>query len=255
MSIESLVFKALYWYINTIDKKKEVLFMNYGYHDSLEKVEPQSIDEINRYSIQLYHRLARMVEINHKDIVEVGSGRGGGLAYITKQFEPLSALGIDLDKKAAKFGNAHYKLKGLTFKQGNAQKLDLADDSIDVILNVESSHRYPKMKLFLDEVYRSLKPGGQFLITDFRQREKMKGLIHLLAQYKFVKFDEQMINQEVVKALELDDMRREKLVKRYAPLFLRRALHDFAGNMGSPTFNDIRSGEKVYFVFGFQKPF
>lgn len=252
-SMVSLVYRALYWYINTIDRKKEVLFMNYGYHDSSEEIELQNIDEINRYSIQLYHRLARMVEIQDKDIVEVGSGRGGGLAYITKTFKPLSAVGIDLDKKAAKFGNAHYNQKGLTFRQGDAQKLDLADNSIDVILNVESSHRYPKMELFLDEVYRSLKPGGHFLITDFRPRNKMKDLIHLLSQYNFVKFDEQMINQEVVKALELDDRRRVKLVKKYAPLFLRKSLHDFAGNMGSPTFKDIQSGEKVYFVFGFQK--
>jgi len=254
MNIISLVFKALYWYISTVDKKKEVLFMNYGYHDSSEKIELLDIDEINRYSIQLYHRLAKMVDIKDKDIVEIGSGRGGGIAYITKRFEPASALGIDLDAKAAKFGNAHYKIDGLTFKQGNAQHLDLADDSIDIIFNVESSHRYPNMQLFLNEVYRALKPGGHFLFTDFRYKKEMDALIQLLAQYKFVKFDEQFINKEVVKALELDTIRREALVEKYAPFFLHKTFHDFAGNCGSPTFNNLISGEMIYFVFCFQKP-
>jgi len=254
MTLTSLMYKALYWYISTVDKKKEVLFMNYGYHDSTEEIELLDTDEINRYSIQLYHRLAKMVDIKDKNIVEIGSGRGGGIAYITKRFEPTSALGIDLDTKAAKFGNTHYNIEGLTFRQGNAQHLDLADDSVDIVFNVESSHRYPDMQLFLDEVYRILKPGGHFMFTDFRYKKDMDDLIHLLAQYNFVKFDEQFINKEVVKALELDAIRREELVERYAPPFLRNAFHNFAGNCGSPTFNNLISGEIIYFVFCFQKP-
>ncbi|MEI6554825.1 MAG: class I SAM-dependent methyltransferase [Paludibacter sp.] len=254
MNFTSLIYKALYWYISTVDKNKEVLFMNYGYHDSFENIELLKVDEINRYSIQLYHRLAKMVDIEGKDIVEIGSGRGGGLAYITKTFKPSTALGIDLNSKASKFGNKHFKLNGLSFKQGNAQQLDLEANSIDIIFNVESSHRYPEMHLFLDEVYRSLKSGGHFLFTDFRPQGEMKSLIHLLSQYNFVKFDEQFINKEVVRALELDTERREALVNKYAPPFLRKSFHDFAGNMGSPTFKGLESGELVYFVFCFQKP-
>jgi len=58
-----------------------------------------------------------------------------------------------------------------------------------------------------------------------------------------------------VEALKLDDLRRKNLINRYAPPFFRKAFRDFAGSKGSPTFNDIKSGEMVYFVFGFQKPF
>ena len=115
MDLTSLVYKALYWYISTVDRKKEVLFMNYGYHDSSEEIELHKTDEINRYSIQLYQRLAKMTEIEGKDIVEVGSGRGGGLAYITKRFNPSTALGIDLNSTAVKFGNRHYNQQGLSF--------------------------------------------------------------------------------------------------------------------------------------------
>ena len=228
--------------------------MNYGYHDVEESIELHTNDEVNRYSIQLYHRLAKMVEIKDKDIGEVGSGRGGGLAYITKSFKPASALGIDLDSKAAKFGNKQYNLQGLSFVQGDAQNLDLADESVDIIFNVESSHRYPKMEHFLDSVYSALKPGGHFLYTDFRLKNDMPLLIHQLSKYDYIKFDEQFINEQVKLALEIDSARRVLLVKKFVPFFLQKYIHDFAGSQGSPTHKHIESGDMVYFVFCFQKP-
>ncbi|MDO9152191.1 MAG: class I SAM-dependent methyltransferase [Paludibacter sp.] len=254
MTLTSLIYKALYWYISTVDKNKEITFMNYGYHDPSELIELDSRDENNRYSIQLYHRLAKMADIKDKNIVEVGCGRGGGLAYITNRFKPVTALGIDLDSKAVKFGNANYNLKGLSFKQGNAQHLDLEDGNTDVLFNVESSHRYMNMEQFLKEVYRCLKPGGYFLLTDFRPHDKMHKLNKLFKKFDFIKFDEQIINKEVSNALELDSVRRIALVEKYAPMFLTKLLHDFAGSTGSTTFNYIENGKLVYFVYCFQKP-
>ncbi len=254
MKFGSLIYKVIYWYISTVDKKNEVIFMNYGYHDASVTVELHEIDEVNRYSIQLYHRLAKMVDISEKNIVEIGCGRGGGIAYISKIYTPKSAIGIDLNAKAVKFGNSHYKLKNLKFEQGNAQSLQFDNESKDIVFNVESSHRYSRMELFLDEVYRILKPGGYFLFTDFRYKEDMAELVELLGQYNFIKFDEQLINNEVNIALDLDAKRREALVEKYAPPFLQKALHNFAGNNGSTTYNQIRDGGIVYFVFCFQKP-
>ena len=254
MLLKTFLFKILYWYISTVDRKREVIFMNYGYHDEKEKLELPPHDEVNRYPIQLYHRLARMTDISNKNIVEVGCGRGGGLAYITRQFSPASALGIDLNSKAASFGNKNYKLKGLTFMQGDAQSLNLPDASIDVLINVESSHRYPKVEMFFDEVYRVLKPGGYFLYTDFRHKHNMEILKGQLSKYDYKLFDEQIINEQVKVALELDSNRREVLVRKLAPFFLRKTLRDFAGREGSTTYKDIATGELVYYVLCFRKP-
>lgn len=254
MDLTSALYKFLYWYISTVDKKKEILFMNYGYHDVEESIELHTNDEVNRYSIQLYHRLAKMVDIKDKNIVEVGSGRGGGIAYITKRFQPSSALGIDLDSKAVAFGNRHYNLSHLRFEQGDAQNLNIPEASVDILFNVESSHRYPKIEQFFDSAYRSLKPGGHFLYTDFRYKDDMPALTHLLAKYDFIKFDEQFINDQVKLALDIDTERRAALVKKHVPFFMQKYVHDFAGSKGSPTYKNIESGEMIYFVLCFQKP-
>ena len=111
MGLRTMMFRAWYWYVNKADKNAEVLFMNYGYHDADDRVELEKHDEPNRYSVQLYHRLAKTVDIKDKNIVEVGCGRGGGLAYIANRFSPLSALGVDLDARATTFASSFYNIK------------------------------------------------------------------------------------------------------------------------------------------------
>jgi ubiquinone/menaquinone biosynthesis C-methylase UbiE len=253
VKLRSLMFRVWYWYVNKVDKDADLLFLNYGYEDSNEKIELDTHDEPNRYSIQLYHRLANAIDLKDKHILEVGCGRGGGLAYVSKRFSPSSALGIDLDKLAVKFGNNHYNIDGLNFEQGNAQSLTIENNTCDVVLNVESSHRYPNMDQFLSEVYRVLKPDGYFLFTDFRYDHEMPELEETLGSAGLTLLEKQMINENVVEALKFDSDRREKLVKKLSPKLLHKTALNFAGTIGSDTYNKIQSGEYVYFLYIFQK--
>lgn len=168
------MFRIWYWYVSTVDKNAEVIFMNYGYNEKEHEVHLDHHHEPNRYSVQLYHHLTHGIEVAGKDIVEIGCGRGGGLHYLTRTFAPKTALGIDLEERAVKFSNKFYKIDNLKFKQGDAQNLSLDTNSCDIVFNVESSHRYPDFKLFLKEVYRILRPGGHFLITDFRYNHEFE---------------------------------------------------------------------------------
>lgn len=248
-ALREWLFRQWYAYVNNKDKNAEILFMNYGYHDPAQQISLVSSDEINRYSIQLYHRLAAAVPLQGRDLVEVGCGRGGGLDYICRTFKPRTALGIDLDPTAAEFGNRHYKTSGLKFTQGDAQKLDLPDASADVILNVESSHRYPDMEAFLKEVVRLLRPGGYFLYTDFRYPNEMETLLKQLKNTGLQIIDEQNINPNVVLALDEDAQRRTELVKRLVPALLQKTALNFAGVPGSKTYRQILSGEYIYYIY------
>jgi len=243
----------LYWYISTVDKKGEILFLNWGYDDKGERIPLTKKDEPNRYPIQLYHSLVKDVELNGKHIVEVGCGRGGGLSYITRTFGPASALGIDIEKKAADFGNAHYGINVMRFMQGDAQNLPLKDESCDVVINVESSHRYPEMGKFLSHVYRILKPGGYFLITDFRRAEDMPAFWSLINSFDFTLLAQKKINEQVVRSLSRDDNRRVELVNKYVPGFLKKPVYNFAGVKDTQTFKLIQTGELEYFMLALKK--
>jgi ubiquinone/menaquinone biosynthesis C-methylase UbiE len=253
VSLRTMMFRVWYLYLNTIDKDADILFMNYGYDDQNEKIELDPEYENNRYSIQLYHRLANAIDLKDKSIVEIGCGRGGGLAYVTKRFGTSSSIGIDLNKRAAKFGNSHYKIEGLRFLQGDAQALPLPDLSCDVVLNVESSHRYPHFDLFLSEVKRILKPGGYFLYTDFAYRESYPALQEALETSGLTKIEGIRINDNVIEALKKDNRRRKLLVQKLMPKFLYKAAENFAGVVGSKTYNEILAGDYEYFLYVFKK--
>jgi len=246
-------FRIWYWYVNKVDKNSDILLMNYGYHDVDNQIKLDSVDESDRFSIQLYHYLASKVELKNKDIVEIGCGRGGGLYYITKNFAPASARGVDLDKQAVTFCKCHYKMDELKFSQGDAQNLNLENNSCDVLINVESSHRYPDMKAFLAEVSRILRPNGHFLFTDFRHDYKFEAMKKELDKCGLIMLKEEFINKEVVTALELDTKRKEKLVNKLTPRLLHKTALNFAGAVGSPTYNQMLSHKYLYFSYILKK--
>ncbi|MFC2152440.1 class I SAM-dependent methyltransferase [Bacteroidota bacterium] len=249
---ESL-FKIWYWYVNKVDKNAEILFMNYGYAEKDNNIALDEQNEANRYSIQLYHHLASATEIKNKDIIEIGCGRGGGLFYITKNFTPASAKGVDLDRRAVSFCNHHYTQNGLSFLHGDAQNLRLENTTYDVVLNVESSHRYPDMTAFLKEVHRILRPNGCFLFTDFRYDYEIEDMRKELESSGLTVLKEKFITQEVVTALEFDNERRIKLVKKLTPKFLHKIALDFAGTVGSNTYNQFATRKYVYFSYVLKK--
>lgn len=248
------IFRIWYWYISKIDKNADILFMNYGYHHKDQQITIDEQNEHNRYSIQLYHQLASSVEIRNKDIVEIGCGRGGGLAFITSTFAPASAIGIDVNKLAISFCNHYYNLKGLSFLHGDAHKLPLESNICDIVINVESSHRYTDMNAFLKEVFRILRPGGYFLFTDFRRYDEIENLKRELKKNGMIMVKERIINQEVVSSLNLDNTRKHNLIKKLAPRFLHKVAQNFATIVGSETYNNLVSKKFIYFSYVLRKP-
>lgn len=246
-------YRGLYWYLDKLDKDQQLAFMNYGYTEPGRMIDLEDKDEINRYCIQLYHHIAEMVDLKDKKIVEVGSGRGGGLSYVCRKFHPLSSTGFDIEKSAVAFSNRRFGNERLKYIVGNAAKLPLADGYCDIVMNVESSHRYFSMSSFLKEVYRILKPEGYFLFTDFRSHYQWAEVKRVLQAARFEVVKEKDITDNVLVALEKDSGRREKLVMSYAPKVLRDSILNFTGAKGTATYENFLNREFVYRSFVLQK--
>jgi ubiquinone/menaquinone biosynthesis C-methylase UbiE len=108
--------------------------------------------------------------LKNKEILEIGCGNGVQAIYICTNYHPLSITGIDLSNGSIEIANSEKertKINNVFFYVDNAQDLThISSDSIDVILTIESAFHYPDKPAFLKEVYRVLKPGGEFLIAD-----------------------------------------------------------------------------------------
>jgi ubiquinone/menaquinone biosynthesis C-methylase UbiE len=251
--LKNVFFRIWYWYVSTVDKNAEVIFMNYGYSQDNHKIKLDESDEKNRYSAQLYNLVATGTDIEGKDILEVGCGRGGGLSYIYRYLLPSSATGVDLNKKAIEFCKKYYTREDIKFLQSNAQNLNFPDKAFDVVINVESSHRYSKMDVFLDEVYRVLKPDGVFLFADFRQKNEFEQLDYQFKNSKFVHLMNKTITANVLEALKLSTSERENLIHKIVPKFLHGLGKKFAATEGTPTYNKFLTGEFEYVFYVLMK--
>jgi ubiquinone/menaquinone biosynthesis C-methylase UbiE len=246
--LKEIFLKIGYWYMSAVDTNAEVIFMNYGYSANNYTLKLNHEDEKNRYSIQLYNYVASAIDVKGKDILEVGCGRGGGISYINRAFSPKSATGLDLNKKAISFCNTYYTNEAITFLQGDAQKLPFQDITFDVVVNIESSHRYPQMNRFLREVNRVLKPGGYFLFADFRTKKKLAILNQQLIDSNLKVVKEIIITEHVLEALKFSSNARENLIIKLTPRILHNAGRKFAATEGTPTYNKFVN-HKIEYLF------
>lgn len=229
--------------------------MNYGYAEQQdESFVLQPADMPYRYPIQLYRHVLDGVDVEGKDVVEVGSGRGGGASWLARYLKPHHVTAVDLSPVAIAFCEANYKLQHLSFKQGSADALPLPTNSQDVLINIESSHCYPDMKKFVAEVQRVLRPGGVFAFCDLRAATQRDALINDLQSSGLELKESRDIGSNVLRALDRMSGSRKQVILNRVPVWLRAALRDFVALKGTVLYEGLRSGDIVYISCLLRKP-
>jgi ubiquinone/menaquinone biosynthesis C-methylase UbiE len=213
--------------------------MNYGYYNEELVITLDKDDELERYPIQLYHQLCIQVELKEKVIVEVGCGRGGGANFIARYHKPKLITGVDLSPNAVSLCNKSYNLENLNFLVGDSSKLPFEDNSVDVILNVESSHCYPSIPDVISEVCRVLKPGGHFLYCDLVIDSDLHDHLNKLKNNNLSDLNYIDITENIIKASELMTDDRNDIINNVNSNFLRKVLKSFASVKGSKIYKSF----------------
>lgn len=247
--------KITYEILSKYIHSSEWHFMNYGY-------QPTSGEEQcgictttpQRYPMQMYHYLATKTPVEGKRLLEVGSGRGGGARYITESLKPQSYTGMDIAGNAVRLANKLHVMPNLRFIQGSAEDIPLPDNSIDVVLNVESCHGYGSVPKFLSEVKRVLVPGGHLLLVDFRNSEEnMKIFIEQLNASGLEIVEEENISKNVIEAIEAEDQSKNEMIHKLVPQRWHKLFCQFAGTVGSPFHTTLCEGTRQYYRFVLRK--
>jgi ubiquinone/menaquinone biosynthesis C-methylase UbiE len=246
------------WYelMSALDKEELLIYMNFGYVDlnpQAQEIEPRDEDEKGRYCIQFYHHVVGSIDLRGLDVLEVGCGRGGGASYIMRYLKPKSMMGVDISEKAIAFCKRFHAVEGLSFRFGDAEHLPFEDNTFDAIVNIESSQCYGSMDRFLNEVYRVLRPNGYFLFADHRGKEKVELLRAQLRNSRLEIMKEEKINANVLKALDLDNERKLRLIRQKVPKLLSKPFQEFAGIRGTGLYEDLRTGVLEYRSFILRK--
>lgn len=239
---------------------KDWTFANYGFSplrpdEVTPEIDPR--EETDRFCIQMYHHLANAVDLKGQRVLEVGSGRGGGSSYLMRHLRPRMVVGVDFSQNAVKFSTGCHRIEDLRFLPADAESLPFRNDTFDVVVNVESSHCYPSMDAFVGEVTRVLRPGGYFLLADFRPIPVIEPLRNQLKRYGLTVLREADITPNVLRALSLDNPRKLQWIRQCSPRFLgvnvSKIVQEFWGAEGSGIFNLFRDGYVKYLSFVLQK--
>ena len=236
---------------NRFNKGTSVNFVNVGY-SRLNGEVPLNLnkdDENNRYCIQMYDQLIKDMDLHNKDILEVGSGRGGGASYILRYYSPQSYTGLDISGNNISYCNQHYKNSDLVFVRSNAEKLSFKDHSFDVVLNVESEISYNNLEKFFQEVRRVLRPSGSFLLTERIRKEKVDKVCYQLIDNGFEIIKVKNITENVIAAFEKDSKHKEDIIKENEPWKKRQPFSNVAEIKSSDEYLSLKSRVYEYWSY------
>ena len=249
-----------------VNQDDDWVTMNYGY--ALPSADGKLLSDLSEeqdrrelYSIQLYYYTASVLpgvkKLDGKTLVEVGSGRGGGLSFLTRFLNPAKAIGIDFSQNQVDFCNRrHADVSNLNYYQGNAETFmeleALKDESVDLLVNVESSHCYGNIDNFFTQINRALTKDGFFCFTDFRSKENMVELNKKLAEF-FTVINQEDISKNVMHALKLDTDRRLQVIQEKCPKMFVPLIQKFSGVEGTRIYEELANEETQYWAWTLAK--
>lgn len=107
--------------------------------------------------------LTQAAHINQQStVLEIGCGTG---LFSGKVYTATKANITAIDISEILLDEARSKNKGITFKIGDAMKLDFADNSFDAVFGSSVLHHL-EMDKAVKEIYRVLKPGGRMAFAE-----------------------------------------------------------------------------------------
>ena len=105
--------------------------------------------------------------------IDVGTGPGIFPIFVTKAIPEIRFKGIDLSQIMVDLAKRNAREEGMAdrieFEVGSAYSLPVEDRSLDLVLCINTLHHLESPVDFFNEVARSLKEGGAFVIVDFHR--------------------------------------------------------------------------------------
>lgn len=228
-------------------------FLNYGYIGTDKAFPLAPEEEPSRSFIGLYHQAVAGLPLQGAAVLEVGSGHGGGAAYIARHYPVAEVTGVDIARQTVRRAvRLNAGVPRLSFREGDAEALPFPDARFDAVVNIESSHCYGSMDRFAAEVARVLRPGGWLSWADMRSPAMLPELDRAFARAGLVLYSEAEINEGVVAALDAMEAAKSAAITRIRPL--RPVMRQFAGMQGSVLYRALQRRRVLYLARRYRKP-
>lgn len=115
-----------------------------------------------------YQTVMRLLpNVNHKTVLEIGTGRGAFAIWMAQQYPEANILGTDFSENAITIAQSKLsaQLPNLSFEVADAERLPYKNHVFDVVITCETLEHVLHPQKMCSEMYRVLKPGGIFILT------------------------------------------------------------------------------------------
>lgn len=125
-----------------------------------------------RRALNDLQRLMLELPKEYPSVLDVGCGYGHAFAELSRRFNPQQIVGLDADPNIMQRASGAARNCQIPVKllPSHAARIDLADESIDLILCHQTFHHLVEQEEALREFYRVLKPGGVLLFAESTKR-------------------------------------------------------------------------------------
>ncbi len=119
----------------------------------------------------------------YKDAIEIGCGRGTIALYLAL-YERMNVICNDVEEKAIDIAKQNFSLhkQKATFIVGDAAKLPIPDQSVDVAVSIGLLEHLENYQQILQEQYRILRPGGVMISLNIPKKYSVQKLNNI---YRF----------------------------------------------------------------------
>ncbi|MCP9265559.1 hypothetical protein DINM_020888 [Dirofilaria immitis] len=211
--------------------------MNLGYQRKddenfpvLEKL--SETDNCCKANITLYEKALNLCpkypNFNGLRLLEVGCGQGGGIEWILKAHSFAVVNGID--------------------PIGSAEKLPFANNSFDIIINIESSHLYGNCGHFFLECSRVLCENGFLCWADLRYTHQLEATMIEAQKSSLNLITMEDITEQVLRGIESTTVRYDAMLQN-APYFIRLFQNSIRTTYcapGTKSYERLLKHEKTY---------
>ena len=136
-------------------------------YDRLNHVLSFNIDRIWR------KRVMRIVR-RHKPqlVMDIATGTGDLAIAMAKRIDDVRIMGVDLSEEMLRVAQGKVLKLGMaeriSLTKGDAENLDMvASESVDAVTVAFGVRNFENLEQGLDELYRTLKPGGKLIVLEF----------------------------------------------------------------------------------------
>ena len=119
------------------------------------------LEHIARYYFAIPYIKGRVLDI------ACGTGYGCHMVAKDRKREVHEIIGVDVDQETILYANREYNHQKVTYIQGDALDPELPKKLglFDTILSFETIEHVQDDQLFMDNLYRMLKPGGRLILS------------------------------------------------------------------------------------------